>query len=59
MKSKMELFKKEKLIILNQVNEIFSEIEDLMCKRMIQKLLLLQKFDKRSKLRNLFERKYI
>ena len=54
----VSLFTKEKIIILNQVNEkIFSEVEDLVhIKEDVKLIIFGDMLDKRSKLRNLFEK---
>ena len=54
----ISLFNEEKIIIVNQVNEkIYSEIESLMnVKENIRIIIIADLLDKRSKLRNLFEK---
>ena len=54
----ISLFNEEKIIIVNQVNEkIYSEIESLMnVKENIRIIIIADLLDKRSKIRNLFEK---
>ncbi len=54
----ISLFNEEKIIIVNQVNEkIYSEIESLMnVKENIRVIIIADLLDKRSKIRNLFEK---